>query len=259
MSLIRYCIREKGIYDEAAETILASWRPSSRRQYLSSIRQWCEFCIAKQIHPCRASVIEGLNFLQYLLNSNTNYSSVGTARSALSFLLPRNESGSFGHHYLVKRFMKGVFNLRTPAPRYNFIWDASAVLNFLRKLPDDNVLPLKLLTFKLVMLIALVSGQRVQTLSCLNLRFSYRVYDSLIFIIPDLTKTSGPGKIAAQVVLSQYDQDKNICVIRCITKYLSRTLKHRSSSKLFLSLQKPFRPVGSQTLSRWIKTILRMS
>ena len=120
--------------------------------------------------------------------------------------------------------MKGVFNLRTPAPRYNFIWDASVVLNFLRKLPDDNDLPLKLLTFKLVMLIALVSGQRVQTLSCLNLRFSYRVYDSLIFIIPDLTKTSGPGKIAAQVVLSQYEQDKKICVIRCLTKYLSRTL-----------------------------------
>ena len=36
--------------------------------------------------------IEGLNFLPYLLNSNTNYSSVGTARSALSFLLPRNSS-----------------------------------------------------------------------------------------------------------------------------------------------------------------------
>ena len=46
-------------------------------------------------------------------------------------------------------------------PRYNFISDASTVLNFLRKLPDDNVLPLKLLTFKLVMPIALVSGQRI--------------------------------------------------------------------------------------------------
>ena len=155
--------------------------------------------------------------------------------------------------------MKGVFNLRTPAPRYNFIWDASVVPNFLRKLPDNNDLPLKLLSFKLIMLIALVSGQRVQTLSCLNLRFSYRVYDSLIFINPDLTKTSGPGKIAAQVVLSQYDQDKKTCVIRCLTKYLSKTLRHRSSPKLFLSLQISFRLVGSQTLSLWIKTILHMS
>ena len=131
-------------------------------------------------------------------------------------------------------------------------------LNVLNVLPD-NVLPLKLLTVKLVMLIALVSGQRVQTLSCLNLHYSYRAYDSLIFIIPNFTKTSGPGKIAAQVVLSQYDQDKKICVIRCLTKYLSKTLKHRSSSKVSLSLQKPFRSVGSQTLSCWIKTILRLS
>ena len=155
--------------------------------------------------------------------------------------------------------MKGVFNSRTTEPRYNFIWDASVALNFIRKLPDNNDLRLKLLSFKLVMLIALVSGERVQTLSCLNLRFSYRVYDSLIFIIPDLTKTSGLGKVASQVVLSQYDQDKKIFVIRCLTKYLSKTLRHRSSPKLFLSLQKPFRPIGSQTLSRWIKTILHMS
>ena len=145
--------------------------------------------------------------------------------------------------------MKGGFNLKTPAPRYNFIWDASVVLNFLRKLPDNNDLPLKLLNFKFVMLIALVSGERVQTLSCLNLYFIYRVYNTLVFIIPDLTNTSGPGKIAAQVVLSYYDHDKKICVIRCLTKYLSRSLRHRSSPKLFLSLQKPFRLIGSQAHS----------
>ena len=89
--------------------------------------------------------------------------------------------------------------------------------------------------------------------------FALQLQSSLKFIIPDLTKTSGPGKIAAQVVLSQYDRDKKICVIRCLTKHLSRTLRHSSSSKLFLRLQMPFRPVGSETLRRWIKTILNMS
>ena len=42
-----------------------------------------------------------------------SYSATGTARSALSFVLPRYNCGSFGEHFLVKKFMKEFYNLRT--------------------------------------------------------------------------------------------------------------------------------------------------
>ena len=132
---------------------------SSKKQYLASIRQWGRFCVIRKIHPRRASVLDGLNFLQYLFNLSVSYSSINTARSALSFILPRNDCGSFGQHFLVKKFVRGVYNLRTPAPKYSYIWDVSVVLEFFRHLPENNLLSLKLLSLKLVMLVALVSGQ----------------------------------------------------------------------------------------------------
>ena len=128
--LLSGCRLETGIPQQTARTIIASWRDSSKKQYLASIRQWGRFCVIRKIHPCRASVIDGLNFLQYLFNLSVSYSSINTARSALSFILPRNDCGSFGQHFLIKRFIKGVYNLRTPAPKYSYIWDVSVVLEF---------------------------------------------------------------------------------------------------------------------------------
>ena len=121
------------------------------------------------------------------------------------------------------------------------------------------MLSLKFLSLKLVMLVALVSGQRVQTLSLLDLSFTqYSVYDSIVFVIADMTKTSLPGKSASQIVLSEYGQDKRFCVVSCLIAYLLKTLEFRTSSKLFLGLQKPHKAVGSQTLSRWPKATLHL-
>ena len=257
--LLSGCRLETGIPQQTARTIIAFWRDSSKKQYLASIRQWGRFCVIRKIHPCRASVLDGLNFLQYLFNLSVSYSSINTARSALSFILPRNYCGSFGQHFLVKKFVRGVYNLRTPAPKYGYIWDVSVVLEFFRHLPENNLLSLKLLSLKLVMLVALVSGQRVQTLSLLDLSFTYSVYDSIVFVITGMIKTSRPGKSSSQIVLAEYGQDKRLCVVSCLIAYLLKTLEYRTSSKLFLGLQKPHKAVGSQTLSRWLKATLRLS
>ena len=258
MSIIWLSLRDRGIPQQTARTIIASWRDSPKKQYLASIRQWGRLCVIRKIHPCRASVLDGLNFLQYLFILSVSYSSVNTARSVLSFILPRNDCGSFGQHFLVKKFVRGVSNLRIPT-KYSYIWDVLVVLEFFRHLPENNLLPLKLLSLKLVMLVALVSGQRVQTLSLLDLSFNNSVYDSIVFVIPNMTKTSRPGKPASQIVLSEYGQDKRLCVVSCLIAYLLKTLEYRTSSKLFLGLQKPHKAVGSQTLSRWLKATLRLS
>ena len=117
MSIIWMSLTHRGIPQQTARTIITSWRDSSKKQYLTSIRQWDRFCVIRKIHPYRASVLDGLNFLQYLFNLSVSYSSINTARSALSFIVPRNGYGSFGQHFLVKKFIRGVSNLRTPAPK----------------------------------------------------------------------------------------------------------------------------------------------
>ena len=95
---------------------------------------------------------------------------MNAARSALaSFLVLEDGTLNLGSHSFVSRFMKGVFKLRTPTPRYTFIWDVKPVLDFLLRLSPARVLSLKQLTLKLATLIALVSAQRVQTILCMSL------------------------------------------------------------------------------------------
>ena len=56
--------------------------------------------------------------------------------------------------------MKGVFESRRLKPKYNKIWDVSAVLKHLSSLYPNEKLSSKDLTHKVLMLILLVSSQR---------------------------------------------------------------------------------------------------
>lgn len=116
-------------------------------------------------------MITGINFLQGLLDQpdkKMSYSVVNTARSALSAIIKLPEGGKFGEHSYVRSFMRGVFNINPPKPRYSEIWDAEEVLNLLRTWVPVRKISMKHLTLKLVMLILLVTGQRPQIIQNLN-------------------------------------------------------------------------------------------
>ena len=67
--------------------------------------------------------------------------------------------------------MSGIFNKRPPQPKYPFILDVETVLDFLRKLPENDLLSHKLLTLKVSMLLSLLSASKVSEIT--NLRLSY--------------------------------------------------------------------------------------
>jgi hypothetical protein len=96
-----------------------------------------------------------VEFLTYLFDSGLSYSAINTARSALSALCSAKKADyTIGSHPTVVRFMKGIFELKTPTPRYNLTWDVSLVLTYLKSLGGDNSeLTLKNLTYKLCALL----------------------------------------------------------------------------------------------------------
>ena len=67
-----------------------------------------------------------------LPNQGLSYSSINTARSELSSILKLENCDNFGTHPLVTRFMKGIYELIKPKPKYNQIWDVSQVLDYLK-------------------------------------------------------------------------------------------------------------------------------
>ena len=74
-----------------------------------------------------------------------------------------------GGHPKVVWFMKGVYELRTPMPRYQHTWDVQIVLNHFKTLEQNEDLSLKDLTKKIYALLLLVTAQRVQTLHRIKL------------------------------------------------------------------------------------------
>lgn len=203
-----------------------------------------------------------MEFLTECYHEGKGYSTINTYRSALSTTLcsMNDDRDSLGSHPLIARLLKGVYILRPPTPRYSSTWDVSKVTDYLKTLAPLRELSLKLLTLKTVMLCALASAQRQQTLSALDLNFRKESRDSISFVVTDRLKTSRPGK-SIEITFSS-SGCASICPFAALKEYISRseTLRSRSGqfvSKLFLSFIRPYNPVSPRTIARWIMSVLQ--
>lgn len=168
------------------------------------------------------------------------------------------EGVRIGEHELIKRFMKGVFKLRPSVPRYSSTWDPAIVLNFLEALPENNELSLKQISFKTLGLLALATGQRVQSLA--SIKIDNILWGEVVKIVLDaVLKTTKAGQPNPVLMLPKYVANSKLCVSSALRCYIERTQVQRDSlntSNLFLGLTKPHKPVCSQTLSHWLVKLL---
>ena len=260
MSFVRRCLEDEGISESACNYILKSWRTSTQKQYSTYLRQWKVFCDTRGINRISPPLEHALEFLAQLADRGLGYSVVNTARSALSSVLVLPNGIAFGQHSNVKILLKGVFETKSALPRYTRVWDVESVLTYLKNLGANTELTLKLLTLKLVMLLALLSGQRCQTLHCLNIKDMILGDSKCVFLLTSVLKTSAPNRHLTHIEFLAYPQDPRLCVINCLKTYLTRTKPHRGGTlPLFLSFQKPFKPVSRDTIARWLKSVLDMA
>lgn len=119
---------------------------------------------------------------------------------------------------------------------------------------------MEVLTGKLVTLLALVMGQRIQTLSLIKLSNIIKRDNVVQIKISDTIKPSGRDRAEPLLTFSRFEARKKICVVTTLESYTERTDSIRGGEdSLFLALKKPFQKVSSQTLSRWIKKVLSNS
>ena len=124
---------------------------------------------------------------------------MNAARSALSLVIFPPEGCTFGNHPLVSRLLKGVFTKRPSLPRYS-VWDVAIVLKYLKTVHPLEDVHLRDLTLKITMLIALLSGQRCQTIHALDMsdmQVLCHLNQQYVFQINKLLKTSRPGSTSA--------------------------------------------------------------
>ena len=235
------------------------WRDSTKKQYDTYLKKWTEFCESQKRTAHHSSIGLGLDFLYELHKKGLSYSAINTARSAISSFMSFNHV-DFGNHKLVCRFMRGIFNLKPSIPRYLSIWDPDLVLHFLRRLSPCHRLSLKLLTLKVVTLLALLTVQRSQTLHALTLDCISFTDNCVQITVKSLLKTSRPNFHLSPIVFHRYHRHKKLCIYRYLTEYIHRTKSLRDKQeKLFISYQKPHHAITKSTVSRWICIVLRRS
>lgn len=258
LSVVRQSLYSKDIPADAAEIILAGWRVSTQRQYKVYIDQWVRFCHRRQVDLFQPTVKVVISFLSELFQRGAGYSTINTARSALSTFVFLHDV-PVGQHPLVKQFLKGCFNLRPALPKYEVTWDVEVLLKHLRSLSPVKYLNLMKLSCKLVTLLALLTGQRGQTLHLIDIRNVRLSQSKISFTLGDLLKHSRPGKHQAEISVKAYAPDRRLCVVTVMREYLKRTsvLRKAGNTRLFIGTIAPHSPISRDTLSRWMKLTMQ--
>lgn len=111
---IRESYRSRGLSEGVIKMLSRSWRSTTESAYASAWRQWSSWCAERSLHPISAPVSDILDFLLVQFDAGKQYHTINTVRSAISMTHIEVDEVQVGHHPLVTRFLKGVFNSRPP-------------------------------------------------------------------------------------------------------------------------------------------------
>ena len=230
---------------------------ASIRKYSSYLNKWHKFCSEKKLGK-NITANHIVNFLGELYDKNVSYSVIKSAKSALSHEICLPPFSSIGEHPLVRKFMKGVYNLRPPKTKCGFIWDVKILFKYFEDLPNNNELDITSLSYKTLCLLVLLSGARVNTVY--NFRVDEIVINNVgITITPsELLKHSRQNRKNDIFYYRKYEGNEKLCVVSALQAYLisRKDRVPQSEKQLFITNKKPYRSASIDTLRRWIKTTL---
>ena len=264
MAHFRAKLAKEGFSQKVSDILLASWRKKTASQYESAWKAWSGWCSEREINPFSTTLENIFEFLADLFHKGFKFCTLGVYRSAISSNHETVDGFVIGKHPIMAKFMKGVFSLRPPEPKYFVTWDVRQVLDFLKTWSPAESLSLKQLTLKLVMLAALITAARSSSVNKMNLCFRYFKPHGVLFKVPGLTKCAGPKRPLQNLFLASFPPDRRLCFVNYLKQYekVTRNLRQKTENTqnlLFISYVKPHKPVTSATIARWVKTVLSLA
>ena len=194
-----------------------------------------------------------LNFLTSMYERGIGHSQINKTRSALSVIYP---DVAIGKHPLISRFVRGVRNLRSGQVKYPLLWDAKELLNHLISWEISSDASIQDISRKLAATLACVSAQRVHTLSLIDSRYIF-FFDSAtyLYIFSDL-KVQRDRPCFVITLPSETEKDC-LHTVDTLKLYLRKTRSIRKDPQLFLSCRPPYKAVTTDTLARWIRSVMK--
>ena len=96
-------------------------------------------------------------------------------------------------HPLIRKIMKEVFNLKSPQRRHIDVWDVTIIVAHFASLAEASEVNLKMLTPKLVSLLAFSNADRASDIKLLHSTGLSYLPEGILFKEFNLTKASRPG------------------------------------------------------------------
>lgn len=110
----------------------------------------------------------------------------------------------------------------------------------------------QLLTFKLVMLLSLTRPSRLADLAALQLDRCRYMPEGVAFLPATLAKQSSQGRVLRKFIFPFFPLHTNL-------RMSCGNNLQPDSSKLFVAIKKPHKPVASCTITRWLKKTLKLA
>ena len=216
--------------------------------------KWLGWCTERGRDPISGPISDVVNFLadSHMQGYQTNF----LYRSAISTVHDRVDDVDVGKHPLVARVLKGAYHARPSLPRYTTTWDVQVVVDGISKWGDTTSMSLKLLTYKLVMLMALTRPSRSADLTALSVSKCQFKPEGVSFLPSGLAKQSRQGKPLAGFLSSRqralFSRDSP-------SLYVCNISPEEGIRPAVCGIIKPHKPVVPCTIARWLKEMLKLS
>lgn len=271
VALERRSLRDLGLSDTVASTILASRKPSTTRIYNATWRIYLVWCRTHNVSPTTPSLSQVLQFLQDGRDRRKlKASTLRRQIAALATILPNLDGHCVSAHPLIKRFIKGSLLLDPPI-RHRFpTWNLSTVLNGLTRPPFEPMteVHIKWVRLKTIFLVAITSARRVSELAALSSKPSLCVFHKdkvTLRLDPSfLPKCVSNFHLGQDIFLptlcpnpSNLEEKRwhTLDVRRALKIFLARTQSLRRSDRLFINISPPNvgLPMSAASLSKAVR------
>merc|ERR1712121_415777 len=273
METIQQSLAATGLSDRvAARGARGKLRTTSLKIYDSKWKLFAQWCESQnpQVDPWEASVRDISEFLHKLFLDGLQVRTIAGYRTAIASSLDL-KGRRIGQSKILSKLIQS-FYVDRPVCRNVFPqWDLSVVLRGLRSYPFERKrgeeVPLNLLTYKTVFLLALASGARRSEIHALDYsKVRWSEDHNQVYLKPDpffMAKTHRPDRpitafkgFTIKVLPRQegsQDPDRLLCPVRPLKFYMTRTKSaRRGRNNLFLPLKQKRAKIHTNTISSWI-------
>ena len=118
----------------------AALRPSAILKYKTYQTKWNNYCMQNNISHIQPKISELLDFFTHLYNSGASYSVLNSCKSALSHIVVFPPYSSILEHQQIKKYFKGVYNLKPPTKIATFAWDVKILFDYVHHKGENDQL-----------------------------------------------------------------------------------------------------------------------